>query len=262
MKFNWVLEVYVNIKFRKKKKQLRGRLSNFFGSPIKLLRCFRKSSRDNIYRIVSDGRVIAIARVLNEHRLKILARSPEKYNDLLANQNRKFQREWEMSQRAQTYFLAPVPLFKDDGIMVFKFVEGTLAVEIIKKDPNKLKPIVTIILETLNLLYQLDIFHGDLTLAHCIITGEGKCVFFDLETEMPDLGSREKKIAYEYLHLIDTSIKFLPEEYQNIELWIDIFNKYFDAHRVNGVDITAFKKAFKRLDMLDPDFVKLKKVFA
>jgi tRNA A-37 threonylcarbamoyl transferase component Bud32 len=260
MRSNWILERYFDFKFRTRKKQLEGLLSTFLGFPIKLERSFRKSSKDNIYNILFDGRVIAIARVRNEYRLKVLAGSPEKYNKMLTDQGKRFQREWEKCQKAYPYSLAPEPLFKDDGIIVFKFVEGTQALDKIREDFSKITFIVANILEALKSLYQLNILHGDLSLFNCIITHEGKCVFFDLESDIPDFDSHEKRIAHEYLHLIDASIKFLPEEYRKIEFWVDLYSKYLDA-RTKGVDITVFEKDFKRLNIIDPHFAKLKKVF-
>jgi tRNA A-37 threonylcarbamoyl transferase component Bud32 len=114
------------------------------------------------------------------------------------------------------------------------------------------------IFEALKGLHKLGIFHGDASIFNCIITTENRCIFFDLEGAILDSDSYQHKAAYEYLHLADTSIKFLPKEYKKIEFWTKIFSKYIYPE-IKGIDITIFKKKFHRLNNIDPGFKQLQK---
>jgi hypothetical protein len=134
MKFIQLLDRYYEFKLRKRKKQIKKLLTGFFGQPIKLKKLFRKSSRDNIYKVLSNKEVLAVARVRNNFRLKRLAHSANQYNEMILDSKKRFKREWEKCQKAYPYLLTPEPLFKDDGIIVFRFIEGKTALEKVKND--------------------------------------------------------------------------------------------------------------------------------
>jgi RIO-like serine/threonine protein kinase len=241
---------YYNLKIKGKTKQIEKILSDFFKSSVRLVPLFRKSSQDNIYNVLVQGKASAVVRVRNEFKLKALANSSGGYDRLLVKSKEKFQREWVKCQKAYQDFLTPEPLFKKEDFMVFRFVEGNTALEEIKKDVKRVESVFAKIIKAVEKLHRLGIFHGDLSIFNCIITGQGRCVFFDLEKEVPGFSSISEKKAYEYLHLIDTSLKFLPQKYKEIKFWVEILNKYM-ASKIEVVDIEYFRGRFKRLESID-----------
>ncbi len=263
MKFRRIFDKRYNFKLRKKRKELELRLTDFFGYPVVLRQSFRKSSDDNIYEVLSGNKIIAMARVRNEFRLKAIAKSFDDYNRILRELEKNFQREWDKSKKASLDGLAPEPLFREEGVSVFRFIEGKKALDVIKKDCSNFESILATILEALDSLYRLGMVHGDLAIYNCIITKEGRCVFFDLEDDVPNFDSFAKKVAYEYLHLIDSSLKFLTPKYKKIEFWVEIFNKHLSI-KAKGIDTTFFSQKagrFTRLNKIDPGFKKIKEAF-
>lgn len=260
MKFFPISDWYYDFKLRKRIREIENLLTVFFNHPVKLKKLFRKSSRDNIYKILSGGKVVAVARVRNKLRLKNLANSDKKYNRAITDSKKRFQREWEKCQKAWPHKLTPEPLLRGDDFLVLKFVEGRTALEEISRDNSKIQFIIERILEASRHIHQLNIFHGDLSIFNCIITNENRCVFFDLENKIPDFSLAADKIVFEYFHLIDTSLKFLSQDYRNIDFWAQLLGKH-GSPMAKGADIDAFREKFKRLEGIDPEFKKLKKVF-
>ncbi len=255
-----LFDFYYEFKIGKRLKEIKETLNDFFGFPVRLKKLSQSSSKNSIYFVISNKKILAIVKVKNEFRIRKISGNYNTFKENLNQAYKHFQTEWDKCTKAFPYSLAPKPLYKNSGFIVTEYIDAPSALEIIQKDFNKFEKIIDIVVANLKKLHQIGIIHGDTALYNCLLPGEGKCIFIDLEDQGPCFKSYAKNLVFEYLHLAYSTIKFLPRRYRKIDPWIKVFNEHIGPE-AKGIDITVFKEKFYSLNDIDPDFKKLKKVF-
>lgn len=252
---------YLEFKFRNKRRYYEEMLSGVFDKPTKLVYQFRKSSRDSIYKLNSDGKTYGVARIRNPYRLQRQARlSNRSYQEVVAKSKIFFDRELAKMYKAGPCGLSPQLLYAREGVTVSEYIDAPLASEIIKKDKNKIEPILTLVINSLAKLHnEADIIHGEASLYHCFVTADNKGVFFDFESDAAQVDSASR-FAYDYLHLIDRGFKFLPKQYQNLNFWFDMLKDKISP-KAKGAKIGSFVSAFPRINEVDKGLQGVEKFF-
>lgn len=260
-----LFNIYAAYKFRPRLFVIEKRISRFFNTPVKLRLCFRKSSLDNIYHVISRHKVIAVARIRNEFLLRLaLNKNSSDWDRLLVLSAERFKREWEKYQKSSLYSLSPTPLYREDGVLVCEFVDAPTALEITQKDKKSLWFIVERVLEGLKKLHEIEIIHGDAALYNTLILSDGGTVFIDMESHIPQIANFfPEQAVFDYLHFLDTTLKFFPIPVRSFEIWLNILKKNIESNLSLGSfdhpEILA--KHFPRLSKIDPQLKNLHSIF-
>jgi len=260
-----LFNIYANYKFRPRLFAIEKRISRFFNTSVSLRPCLRKSPHDSIYNVISRHKVIAVARIRNEFLLRFrLKKNSSDWDELLILSAECFKREWEKYQKSSLYSLAPTPLYREDGVLVCKFVDAPTALEITQKDKKSLWFIVERVLEGLKKLHEIEIIHGDAALYNTLIPSDGGTVFIDMEYHVPQIAnSLPEQAVFDYLHFLDTTLKFFPTPIRDFGIWLNILQKHIESNlslgNFNHPEILA--KYFPRLSKIDPQLKNLHGIF-
>ncbi|MCX7661521.1 MAG: hypothetical protein N2Z79_02410 [Candidatus Omnitrophica bacterium] len=225
----------------------------------------RRSSHDKNYLIFSSGKIIAIARVNKEILLR--KKFPKYFNDnnldFINREFLRFQREYEKYKKASEFALAPKPLYLEEGALVCEYIDAPDALSLIKKDKESLWKIFERVLIALSKLHKIGVIHRDASLYNTLICSDGRTVFIDMERgELPGMYTFQEYIVFDYLHLLDTSLKFFSSK----ELR---FNRYFEIIKNNTgqnlnlgrLDNPEFiERYFPRIKRIDTDLKTIKSI--
>jgi tRNA A-37 threonylcarbamoyl transferase component Bud32 len=154
---------------------------------------------------------------------------------------KRLNKEYMAYSLGEKYNLTPKVLFKSDDAIVCEYLKGERVYNVLQKDKSQVWNILSEAVKIYRELHDLDITHLDATLKNFIIDGKRMKVI-DFEYYPSEELSLETQKAYDYIRIIEHTLRIIPTEYQmEYQTFIDILHSLI-PEKVKKADLTLVKQ--------------------
>ena len=220
-------------------------LAEIIGGPVKM-RSSGARGRDSIYFLEGAAGFRGVLRLANPHKRRkpLPADSPFTWPDTPT----RLAREWAAYERGSAARLAPAPLWRCDDALVCERVAGPRLSDLLAVDPHRFWALIGLATAGICRLHDCGLVHMDCCLANIIqVENDDSLRFIDFEYgPAPELSLQQQQ-AYDYLRLVESSLKFRPaEDGDGIHDWL----KMLDASVSPDTRKVAFESLYPALGRL------------
>ena len=219
-----------------------------------------RAGRDSVYLVRDGAKVIGAVRLCNPYlRGKALAANMPFMT--LADQVR-LDREWQCYETASRSGLTPVPLWRDKDALMCEFLPGQRLSVLLAQEPADFWRLIRRTSMTLTALHDLGLTHMDASLANSIADNNGRgCRLIDFEYGPAHELTFEQQKAYDYLRLLESSMKFMPlSAREQADEWVSELDQHI-TNDMREADLKPLVPAISRLLDSAPLVNKLVDVF-
>jgi len=153
--------------------------------------------------------------------------------------------------------LTPRVLFKSDDALVCEYLHGERAFSILRKNKSEVWNILRFAITTYRELHDLGITHLDATLKNFVLE-EGRMKVIDFEYYPSKELSMETQKAYDYVRIIEHTLRIVPIKYQKNYGEFIIFLQKTIPNEVKNADFTLVKQWIKNIETF-PIYTSLQK---
>ena len=178
--------------------------------------------QDSIYIVLCDDIPRAVLRLVNPYRRAKDMDMDMPYIPLPAIE--RLSREWQAYQTGMEKDLTPCPLWRCDDAILCKYLPyGSLHDELLLH-PDAFWRLILLASQRLNELHSSGITHMDASLANILTDNSlNHMVFVDFEFGANEKLNIGQQRAYDYLRLLESSIKFMPANKNNEHnAWLEL----------------------------------------
>ena len=241
----WLRYQYAEHRISERRNIIRNQLVEVLGGKIRF-QLGGNRGQDSIYIIHCDDVPKAMLRLVNPYRKDKETDVDMPYIPLPAVE--RLSREWQAYQTGMDKGLTPHPLWRcDDAILCEYLPYGSLHDELLLH-PDAFWRLILLASQRLNDLHSSGVTHMDASLANILTDNSfGHLVFVDFEFG-PNKGLYIwQQRAYDYLRLLESSIKFMPaSESIGHEAWLELLLTLIDQE-TKQADIQPLLPALTRL---------------
>lgn len=138
--------------------------------------------------------------------------------------------------------LTPKLLFAFEDGVVCEYIDGTRMWTLLQHDKSRIWTILEDVIKIYAQLHQLGITHLDATLKNCIWDEkEAKIKIFDFEYYAIEAMSFELQEAYDYVRIIEHSLRTIPVDYQSDFMPIISLLKKITSDEIKHVDFSSVR---------------------
>jgi tRNA A-37 threonylcarbamoyl transferase component Bud32 len=127
---------------------------------------------------------------------------------------KRLEKEYQAYSIGSKYDLTPKVLHYCDNGLVCEYIKGSRVYTLLEKDKSQVWNILIDAAYTYQKLHNLNITHLDATLKNFIMD-KGKMKIIDFEYYPSKNLNLEVQKAYDYIRIIEHTLRFIPEQYQN-----------------------------------------------
>lgn len=240
----WLKREYAELRLGSRRSHLESELSKHFDKPLRLHRAGARG-RDSIYLVKNRGSSFGTLRLLNPylHRKPLAPNMP--FVTLPGPE--RLDREWECYERGAESQLTPEPLWRAPDALLCAHVNGERLSDHLFAEPSQFWTLICAATRALPGLHKAGITHMDASLANILQDQEGSLVFIDFEYGPQPALSAGQARAYDYLRLLESSIKFLPRDAPDgSSEWIDLLDASVDKD-IREANTTPLAPALERV---------------
>lgn len=180
---------------------------------------------DSIYRVNHAGKTLAMLRLVNPHRKRKPPAGDMPF--VSVGLSRRIGRERNAYETGAAAGLTPEPVWSADDALCCGFLPLLpLHARLVQKTENAWD-LIRSVTQALRRLHALNIIHADMSLANTLADEDlSRIVFVDFEYEPAPHVSAGAARLYDYLRLVESSWKFLPEDQKHLpQDWLDMLAK-------------------------------------
>jgi len=204
----WCKRQLAELMITGRRNQLARELAQVFGGPV-WMRSTGARGRDSIYFLEGSAGFRGVLRLANPHKRRkpLPADSPF----IWPNTPIRLAREWAAYERGAKASLAPAPLWRCDDALVCERLGGPRLSDTLAANPRRFWSLVRLATAGISRLHECGLVHMDCCLANIIQAEKDDSLrFIDFEYgPAPDLSLQQQQ-AYDYLRLMESSLKFRP----------------------------------------------------
>jgi len=126
---------------------------------------------------------------------------------------KRLAKEYEAYSKGSQYGLTPKVLFASSDALVCEYLEGKRAFDVVKDEKHRVWEVLFEAIEVYTKLHALGVTHLDATLKNFVVTSEGMKVI-DFEYYPSEALSLETQKAYDYVRIIEHTLRMIPKEEQ------------------------------------------------
>jgi len=240
---------YAEYRIRDRLNEIGAELSALAGNKVYFERSGSRG-QDSIYIVHSKRQKTGVLRLYNPWRKKKTIEPSMPY--ILLPPASRLLREWNAYQLGYPHGLTPKPVWHSHDATLCDYIPLHTMHSRLLANPEEFWRLVIQASLRLSQLHKLGLIHMDASLAN--ILAEEKLInmiFIDFEFAPAEHLSVDQQRAYDYLRLLESSLKFIPPgSNKNNEDWVTLLNKTI-AGFTNNVDIRPLLPALPRL-IADP----------
>jgi serine/threonine protein kinase len=236
---------YAEIRIRKRCKEIQAALSEFLDKDITFTKSGNRG-QDSIYHVKYTGRTIGVLRLLNPYKKSKFLDVGMPYH--LSSPTMRLAREWDSYSIGSKSGITPKPIWKSEDAIVCEFLPYSTVYEYIISNPEYYWSLIIKSSIGLKQLHDLGLIHMDASISNTLLENiSSKPIFIDFEFSPENNISIEQQKSYDYLRLIESSLKFIPEG-MNIQYgdWLS-FIKQETGLNFGNIDISPLTPALTRL---------------
>jgi hypothetical protein len=177
------------------------------GTPVQLTPASVKGGYDEIYYATRNGIRFGVVRVNSPFKVQNDPIGPRDPSVPLPARER-LDREWEAYQKLSPAGLSPEPLWRTHDAIACSWIHWERASILLTRKREHFWPLMEQALTAIRRMHDLGVVHLDLNWGNLLApaTGTGIAII-DFEFGPVDWVSREQQMAYDYLRLVDDSVK-------------------------------------------------------
>lgn len=234
-------------------------LTGVFGPGIRLVPV-GAAGRDSIYRVLDKGAPVAVVRLINPHRQR--AALPPDSPFIWLEDHQRLDHEWRCYTTGHAAGLTPEPLWRCADALVCRYVPWPTLFDQFTAAPRNFWAFLDRATRATAQLHRTGLTHMDASLVNILASPTGPGVMFiDFEYGPAPFVNVATQRAYDYLRLLESSLKFLKAPaHAATEPWITLLKESV-APETATADLTALRPALSRLHA-DPQLVTaIRRVF-
>lgn len=222
------------------------------------------AGRDSIYWVESHGNRFAVLRLVNPYKKREPMPSASPF--VWLDDSERIDNEWKAYSLGAKAGVTPEPIWRCDDAIACKYLPWPPLFAQLVQAPERYWEFVCQATKELARLHAAGLTHMDGNLANLLVDPvSGKGVFVDFEYGPADFIDVSQQRAYDFLRLVDGSLKFCaPEVRLNFDPWVCLLKELVDeevrdvilkplhpalGRLLNEADLcTALKTVFTHLD--------------
>jgi len=160
------------------------------------------------------------------------------------NKQKRLNKEYQAYSLGSKHSLTPAVLYYTTDALVCEYLEGERVFDILQKDKSKVWDILISSIKIYHNLHKLGITHLDATLKNFIWI-EGQMKVIDFEYYAADNFTIEEQKAYDYVRIIEHTLRAIPMKYQNdYQKCIEVLDEVVpeEVKSVNFVQVAQWLK--------------------
>ena len=240
----WLRRKRGELRLGVRREEVRKLLSEHVGRQCRLTPAGARG-RDSIYLVSDVERVFACLRIVNPYLKRTPLEADMPFRVLSGTE--RIEREWSCYSRGADSGLTPRPLWRTDDALACEFVDGARLMQQLLAQPQRFWELMSVATLAVAKLHETCITHMDVSLANMVVGPRGNPVFIDFEYAPQENLNLAQQRAYDYLRLVESSIKFMPAERASAEQhWLDTLERCTSA-KTRGCDLNPLAPALGRL---------------
>jgi hypothetical protein len=249
----WVAEKRIAVRRR----EVAAQVSGFLGEPVELVRTGAKG-HDSVYYAVSAGKTLGVVRLLNPFLSRAAPRPDMPFVSL--DPARRLDHEWNAYTALGSQELSPRALWRCHDATLCSYVPSPRFSQLLEADPPCLWKLVELAAVSLRKFHSTGLSHMDSCFANLLGDGDAPPMWIDFEYAPAAGIGRQTAQAYDYLRLVESSLKFLtPDQRAKPDRWVVAMGTVSEAIRT--ADVAPLRPALGRL-LADASWVtELRRVF-
>lgn len=160
--------------------------------------------------------------------------------------SKRLEKEYQSYKVGSKQGLTPKVLYRFEDGLICEYLDGERVFNILQKDKSKVWDTLIEVVRTYRKLHDLGITHLDATLKNFIINND-KIKVIDFEYYPSEELSLEVQKAYDYIRIIEHTLRTIPEKYQNnYHNFLDFLDETVPKE-IRDVDFTLVKPWIKNI---------------
>jgi hypothetical protein len=177
------------------------------GTAVRLIPASAKGGYDEIYYAIRNGIRFSVVRVNSPFKVQndpIGSRDPA----VPLPARERLDREWEAYRKLFPAGLSPEPLWRTHDAIACSWLDWGRASVLLTRKGEQFWPLMQQALAAIRRMHDLGVVHLDLNWGNLLAPASGTGIaIIDFEFGPVDWVSREQQMAYDYLRLVDDSVK-------------------------------------------------------
>jgi tRNA A-37 threonylcarbamoyl transferase component Bud32 len=206
------------------------------------------------YFILKNNHIFAMMR------LAILDKEDTSLPIIRFNKKKRLDKEYHAYTIGSKYNLTPKVIYHSEDVIVCEYLDGQRLYDILNQDKSKVWDILSEAIVIYKKLHDIGIVHLDATLKNFIVDNHQMKVI-DFEYYPSNEFSVEAQKAYDYVRIIEYTLRMIPQEYQNdYESFINVLDEVV-SDELRNVDFTLVERWLKNIEMYPIHNILRKKIF-
>jgi len=249
---------FAEIRLASRRQVIAEEITRELGVPVRL-KLTGARGHDSIYYVMAGRRRLGVLRVLNPFLVR--RHPPADMPFVSLAPELRLTHEWEAYGKLAPRGLAPQPLWRCDDAILCAFIESPRFSAALEENPARLWELAATAARGIRAIHEADLVHMDACFANLLGNGRGLPVWIDFEYGPAPGVSRGAARAYDYLRLIESSLKFLqPDQRCEPGRWVQAIESLPDV-QARTADLKPLQPALQRL-LADAELVaELRQVF-
>jgi len=194
------------------------------------------------YYILKDNHIFAMMR------LAILDEKDTSLPIIRFNKKKRLAKEYRAYSIGSKYNLTPQVIYHSEDVIVCEYLDGQRLYDILNQDKSKVWDILSEVVLIYKKLHDIGIVHLDATLKNFIVDNHQMKVI-DFEYYPSTEFTVEAQKAYDYVRIIEYTLRKIPKEYQNdYKSFINVLDEVV-PDELRNVDFTLVQRWLKNIEM-------------
>lgn len=215
---------------------------------------------DSIYKVMDAGKIIGILRLVNPHRKRKTPAADMPFVSVPASS--RAVREAEAYKAGSAEGLTPQPVWQDNDALCCAYLPLAPLHAVLLAQPERAWQLVMRVSQVLKRLHALGVVHADTSLANTLSDADlSRVVFVDFEyAPAPHISARAARL-YDYLRLLESTWKFMPENLKaESGVWLTFMAETAAAEGFAQDDLAPLLPALPQISAQPELFAGLRKV--
>ncbi len=233
-------------------------VSRALGSTVRLVRTGARG-HDSVYYAVSRSARLGVLRVVNPY---LRRGNPGSGMPFVSLEPRlRLEHEWNAYTKLSPKGLSPRPLWQGRDAILCAYLSAPRFSQLLEKDPGRVWDLAAAAAKSLHAMHQAGVVHMDTCFANVLGDGQPQASWIDFEYGPSPGISFDTACAYDYLRLVESSLKFLtPPQRTAPEQWLGALAPFVEDG-VRAADLAPLRPAVGRLLADGPLVVSLAGIF-
>jgi len=215
---------------------------------------------DSIYKVMGAGKIIGMLRLVNPYRKRKTPAADMPFVSVPADT--RAAREAEAYKAGSAEGLTPQPVWQDSDALCCAYLPLAPLHAVLLAQPERAWALVMQVSQALRRLHALGVVHADASLANTLSDADlSRIVFVDFEyAPAPHVSARAARL-YDYLRLLESTWKFMPENLKaEYGAWLAFMTDTAAAEDFTQDDLAPLMPALPQLSAQQALFARLRQV--